>query len=93
MRRPKAAIDNLSSRKIEGSEKMFCNLKAEMKRAGISLGAFAAKLGISESAATKKLAGKNEFKLSEIQAAIELFPGCTWDYLFEQDNPPEKATA
>ncbi|MGL5511704.1 MAG: helix-turn-helix transcriptional regulator [Sporomusa sp.] len=72
---------------------MFSNLKAEMKRKGITLATFAKELQISESAVTKKLAGTYEFKFSEFRKIVQLFPNCTWEYLFENDERRDKDSA
>lgn len=63
---------------------MFNNLNAEIARAGIKKTDLAKELGISINSLTNKLNGKQEFKLSEVQIILKLFPEKNIDDLFEK---------
>lgn len=63
---------------------MFNNLNAEIARAGIKKTDLAKELGISINSLTNKLNGKQEFKLSEVQIILKLFPEKNIDNLFEK---------
>lgn len=65
---------------------MFPNLEAEMARKKISTARLGSVIGCTEKSAKNKLDGITEFKLSEIQAILELFSECTVDYLFERSE-------
>ena len=65
---------------------MFNNLNAEIARAGIKKTDLAKKLGISINSLTNKLNGKQEFKLSEVQIILKLFPEKNIDDLFEKQK-------
>lgn len=63
----------------------FPNLRAEMARHGIRVGDVAKTLGLSYSAAYKKITGHSEFTLSELVIIRKkFFPDKTLDYLFEE---------
>ena len=65
---------------------MFNNLNAEIARAGIKKTDLAKELGISINSLTNKLNGKQEFKLSEVQIILKLFPEKNIDDLFEKQK-------
>ena len=65
---------------------MFNNLNAEIARAGVKKTDLAKKLGISINSLTNKLNGKQEFKLSEVQIILKLFPEKNIDDLFEKQK-------
>ncbi len=65
---------------------MFSNLNAEIARAGVKKTDLAKKLGISINSLTNKLNGKQEFKLSEVQIILKLFPEKNIDDLFEKQK-------
>lgn len=64
---------------------MFWNLKDQMRRAHITTAQLAKIVGISESAMSKKLNGHFDFQLEEVKKIVSFFPGCTWDYLFNEE--------
>ncbi len=66
---------------------MFENLRLEMYKRRMSTDDLAKILGISGAAMRNKLAGRNEFKLSEIQKIVEVFGmdfGQEWKFWFER---------
>lgn len=65
---------------------MFNNLKAEITRAGIKKTDLAKELGISVNTLINKLNGKKEFKLSEVQVILKMFPDKDIDILFERNK-------
>lgn len=72
---------------------MFWNLKDQMRRAHITTAQLAKIAGISESAMSKKLNGHFDFQLEEVKKIVSFFPGCTWDYLFNEKAGPEQEPA
>ncbi|MEI6100917.1 MAG: hypothetical protein WCP73_03670 [Eubacteriales bacterium] len=62
---------------------MLANLKKEMDRRGMSLHAFAAAAGITEAAARACICGNGDMPLRLMRRTKELFPNCTFAYLFE----------
>lgn len=65
---------------------MFCNLKAELKRNGITNKELSKKLRVTNKTIFNKLNGYSEFTLSEIQIISEIFPDLKLDYLFAEEN-------
>lgn len=64
---------------------MFPNLRAELKRKGISYKAVAAVIGCSEKSVQNKVSGATEFTLSEVLAINEdLLPEFDLRYLFRK---------
>ena len=63
---------------------MFHNLRAEMAREGLNIIAVAKAIKVTPKSAGKKLSGKTEFTLTEIQTIkTKLFPSLSLDYLFD----------
>lgn len=66
---------------------MFPNLEAEIARHRLTSAMCAEVCHITEKSFSNKRTGKTEFVLSEMLAIKnKLFPHCTLEYLFEQDN-------
>lgn len=65
---------------------MFCNLIIEFKRRNILQKDIAKTLGISEQSMYKKMVGKSEFTLAEMEKIREVMPEHTLDYLFQRDS-------
>lgn len=63
---------------------MFNNLKAEMARNGIEVNVLAKELGISRVALSSRINGRTEFKMTEVNKILEMFPNLTFEYLFER---------
>lgn len=63
---------------------MHPNLKAEMKRKGVSKRDICRKLEMDERTLTNRLNGKHPFRLPEAFAIRDsFFPGMSIDYLFD----------
>lgn len=63
---------------------MYRNIVAEMARNGMTRAFVAKKLKISVATLRKKIAGKNDFKNSEIEILLSLFGNnVSFEYLFE----------
>ena len=71
----------------------FPNLEAEMSRHGIDNRALSNRIGISLSSVSNKLNGRTEFNLSEMRGIKAVFPGCTYEYLFEAESTAHKKEA
>jgi len=67
---------------LEGDEKLFYNLKAEMAREKITIKLLAERTGISYKSLKRKISGDTEFKKSEIVLIKREFPQYSLDYLF-----------
>lgn len=65
---------------------MFCNLLIELKRRKLTQKEVAKAIGISEQAMYKKMVGKTEFTLAEMEKIRSRMPECTLDYLFKHDS-------
>lgn len=65
---------------------MFCNLLIEFKRRKLLQKDVAKEIGISEQAMYKKMVGKSEFTLAEMEKIREMMPDYTIDYLFRRDS-------
>ena len=64
---------------------MYFNILAEMARAGMTREVLAKKLHVSLPTLRDKLAGKTDFKLSEIKILISIFGNnVSFEYLFEE---------
>lgn len=57
-----------------------------MVRHNMKTADIAREVGISEGAMKNKLMRRNEFKLSEIRKIMRIFPGLSWEYLFEDKD-------
>lgn len=69
---------------------MLKNLIAEMARNGILYKDLAGILGRDEKSVSNKISCKTEFTRKEMMIIKnELFPDCTLDYLFAQDEAQE----
>lgn len=61
---------------------LFPNLLIELKHNRYSQKGLARYIGISEKSISKKLNGKTEFTLKEMEAIQSVFSSCSLDYLF-----------
>ena len=68
---------------------VFSNLNAEIARKGLKKTDIAKKLNISVNSLQNKLKGKQEFKLSEIQILLKIFPDKDMSFLFQFDKKNE----
>lgn len=64
---------------------MFNNLKAEIARTGMNNAKFAAVIKMNSRLFNQKIAGKSEFKQSEMQRIKDALgnKNCTLEYLFD----------
>ena len=65
---------------------MFPNLRAEMARNKLTSKAMSGMVGIAPESMQNKLLGKTEFKLGEMLTIRSIFPGCSLDYLFTNEE-------
>lgn len=65
---------------------MFLNLITELKRHNITRVFVAQKLGIDVNTLNNKIYGKTDFKLTEVNKILELFPNTSIDYLFKKEK-------
>ena len=69
---------------------MFCKLRLEMLRKGITVSFLAKKIGMSEKSLRNKLNGLTEFRWSEIKKIRDAVArGMSIEELFEQDERNE----
>lgn len=59
---------------------MYCNIRAEMARAGLNHRTLAVKLGVTENTVKNWLTGRTRIPVDELVAMARMF-GCTTDYL------------
>lgn len=62
---------------------MLVNLMRKLEERGMSLRAFAALAGITEASARACISGKGDMPLHLMRRIKELFPDCSFEYLFE----------
>lgn len=68
---------------------IFPNLLIEIKRNRYSQKGLAEYIGISAETMSRKLNGRVDFTLSEMQKIRSVFPDCTLDYLFREYGAKE----
>lgn len=69
---------------------MFCNVKHELVKKGMSVKDFSVFIGVSEKTAQNKLRGRTPFTYPEAEKIQRvLFPEYTINYLFSNDSEPE----
>lgn len=69
------------------------NLRAEMKRKGVSVADIRATLACSEKTARNKVNGRTEFGISQATLIRDIyFLGMRLEYLFASDEPTDKAS-
>ena len=61
---------------------IFPNLLIEMRRNRYSQKGLAEYIGMAAETMSRKLNGRSDFTLSEMQKIQSVFPDCTLDYLF-----------
>ena len=68
---------------------MFPNLRAEMARQKITAKQVSEVAGFSYESFKNKMNGATDFKLGEMVAIQQIFPGCTLEYLFATEGEQE----
>ena len=61
----------------------YATLRAEMARAGISIGQLADRIGVSRNQLSRALSGTTPIRLQEANAIRRLFPGMSLEVLFD----------
>ena len=65
---------------------MFKNLKAEMARHSITMDKLSENLNLPRASVYNRLSGKTEFKVSEVQIILSMFPSLSYEYIFEKSE-------
>lgn len=71
---------------------MLYNLVCEMKKKGMSLAVYACALGITEKAAAEYLTERGDMPMRLLKKTGELFPKCSFSYLFSGGSDREART-
>jgi plasmid maintenance system antidote protein VapI len=75
---------------------MYCNLRAELARAGLTNGKIAEILQISTKTISNKCNGRSDFTLSEMERLRDALPNgseLALEYLFQRSEAPVKLAA
>jgi len=64
---------------------MYKNILAEMARRGLTKSDVAKAISCSEATFRQKIRGKQDFKVSEINALLSLFGNLQFEYLFSTE--------
>lgn len=65
---------------------MFLNLIKEIKSHNLTYKQVAEKLNLNINSLHHKIYGKIDFKLTEVEQILSMFPGTSMDYLFKKEN-------